>query len=140
MKNLLLASATFMFVAATTSFAAPSIENQLFPAANPVQHGFQMLADNDGDGGGDNGGSGGSGGSGGGDDGADHESNDDHGGASNNDDNDDDGDEDADGSSGHGKKHGKKSSNAKKSKPRVPGGRGCDSARDRAEHPECTTG
>ena len=28
---------------------------------------------------------------------------------------------------------------AKRRKPRVPGGSGCDSVRDRAEHPECRT-
>ncbi len=52
------------------------------------------------------------------DDGAGHDSNDDHG----SDDNDDD-------SSGSGR-----------SKARVPGGSGCDSARDIAEHAECTPG
>jgi hypothetical protein len=118
MKNVLLASVALVFVAATTSFAATPIENQATPRAKPIYNGLQMLADNDGDGGGNSGS--------GGDDGADHDSGDDHGGSSDNDDSDDNDDNDND-----------DSSNSSRSKPRVPGGSGCDSARDRAEHPEC---
>ena len=136
MKNVLLVSVAFVFVAATTSFAATSVDNQLFPAAKSAQNTLQMLADNDSDGG-DNSGS---------NDSADNDSNDDHGGASGHDGNhDEDGDDndidnDHSGSSGHGKKHGGKAGNSRNDKPRVPGGRGCDSAHDRAEHPECSAG
>ncbi len=81
MKNVLLASVAFVFVAATTSFAATPVENQATPTAKPFYHGLQMLADNDGEGdsGDDNDG-------GGNDDGAGHDSNDDSGAAAGNDD------------------------------------------------------
>jgi hypothetical protein len=73
MKNMLLASVAFVFVAATTSFAAAPVENRATPTVKPIYSGLQMLADNNGDGGGGN------------DDGADHDSNDDHGGGGNDD-------------------------------------------------------
>jgi hypothetical protein len=72
MKNVLLASVAFVFVAATTSFAAAPVENRVMPTVKPITSDMQMLADNDGDGGGS-------------DDSADHDSNDDHGGSGNDD-------------------------------------------------------
>jgi hypothetical protein len=126
MKNMLLASVAFVLVSATASLATSPSDAQAFPSFKPAAHGMLMLADSDGDGGGgdDHGG-------GGGDDGADHDSNDDHGGANSNDHDDDDGDDAADDSNDR-KKGGRKA--------RVPGGSGCDSASDRAEHPECSAG
>jgi hypothetical protein len=111
MKNLLLTSVAFVCVALTPAFSASTKENTGLVNADSSNIVLQMLADNDG--------------SGGGDDGADHDSNDDHGGASGND---DDGDDD-------------KSDNESGSrKARIPGGSGCDSAQDRAEHPKCNAG
>jgi hypothetical protein len=91
MKNVILASVAFVFVAAATSFAAAPIENQATPTARLIHNNLQMLADNDGD----DGGAGDDNGGGGNDDGADHDSNDDHAGtAAGNDDHDaEDGDD-----------------------------------------------
>ena len=129
MKNILLASVAFVLVAATSSFASTPGGNPASPMVTSADIGLQMLADkgssgNSGSGGGNSGSGGGNSGSGGGgDDGDDHDSGDDHGGASGDDDDNDDNSND-DNQSG-------------RRKPRVPGGSGCDSAEDRAEHPEC---
>jgi hypothetical protein len=122
MKNVLLASVALVFVAATAGFAATPNEFQIFPTATSDHNDLQMLADNDG-------------GSGGGkDDGADHDSNDDNGSSASNDDSADDNDDDDGGAANNVKKP----ESLKGQKVRVPGGKGCDSARDKAEHPECT--
>lgn len=124
MKNVLLTSVALVFVAATAGFAAIPNEFQIFPTATSAHNDLQMLADNDGDGG-----------SGGGkDDGADHDSNDDNGSSASNDDSDDDNDNEDGGAANTVKKP----ESLKGPKVRVPGGKGCNSARDRAEHPECT--
>jgi hypothetical protein len=119
MRTILLTSVALIFVAATSSFAAVSTENQVFPAAKSIHTGMQMLADGDGDGGGKGGG---------GDDSAD-DGGDDRGGADKSDDKGKDDAKDDDDRDGDKDKD--------KSKARVPGGKGCDSARDRAEHPGC---
>lgn len=121
MKNILLASVAFVLVAATASFAAAPIGNA--PSAPALNAVLQMLADND---------SSGNSGGGGGDDSAGQDSGDDHGGSSSPDGSDDDGDDDNDNNNDD--------SGSGRSKPRVPGGSGCDSAQDRAEHPGCTAG
>lgn len=125
MKNILLASVAFVLVAATASFAAAPIGNA--PSAPALNAVLQMLADND---------SSGNSGGGGGDDSAGQDSGDDHGGSSGSDDSDDDGDDnDNDNNDDN-----NNDSGSGRSKPRVPGGSGCDSAQDRAEHPGCTAG
>jgi hypothetical protein len=119
MKNLLLASVALVLVTLTPAIASTPIDHAGTASVSPNHITLQLLADSDGEGGGDSGG--------GGDDGADHDSNDDHGGSANdNDDNDADEDRNDDKSGGR--------------KPRIPGGSGCDSAQDRAEHPECNAG
>jgi hypothetical protein len=115
MKNLLLASVALSCVAFTPGFATNPGEYTGAATVSPNHLYLQMLADSDD---GDNSG---------GDDSADHDSNDDHGRASDTDDDNDDDSNNGDSSSG-------------RKKPRVPGGSGCDSARDRAEHPECNAG
>ena len=127
MKNILLASVALVCVAITPGYATTPIENAGTPNISPNHINLQMLAEK--------GGSGNSG-SGGSDDGADNDSNDDHGGSSGNDnanDNDNDNDADDDGTSD-------RSNDGGGRRPRVPGGSGCDSAEDRAEHAECNAG
>lgn len=131
MKNMLFASVALLFATTATGFAATPAENLAGSNVQANNIVLQMLADNDGEGGGgdDNGG-------GGSDDGASHDSNDDHGGNSASNDDNDDNDGDDDGAANRVKKP---ASLMGKSK-RVPGGKGCDSARDKAEHPECSAG
>jgi hypothetical protein len=115
MKYILLASVAFLFVGTSASFAAmPALD--MDPAFSTViPHDFLQLAK---DGGDDNGG----------------------GNSSNDDDGDDDGDDnggDRDRSSNDDSNDDSPQSNSNRRKPRVPGGSGCDSAQDIAEHAEC---
>jgi hypothetical protein len=126
MKNLLLTSVALIFVSTSGAFATTNSEHSVYPTMEPTPMNLDLMADK----GGGNSGSGG--GNDGGNHGADHDSGDDHGGASGNDDNDndddaDDNDNDDDNASG-------------RKKPRIPGGSGCDSASDQAEHGGCSAG
>lgn len=129
MRNILLASAAFMFVGASSAFAGvPALD--VDPAlSNAIQNNYLVFAKD----GGDDSGS---------DDHGSSSGNDDHGGNSGNDDrseNDDDEDDgdDRGGVRGRDSDDDSSASGSNRRKPRVPGGSGCDSARDRAEHPEC---
>lgn len=121
MKNILLASVAILFVGTTASFAAmPALD--LEPALSSVaQQDYLQSAKDGGDdsGGDDNSGSDDS-------DDSDDDSNDDNG-----NDNDDSADDDSNDDSPE--------SNSNRSKPRIPGGSGCDDAGDIAEHAECRT-
>ncbi len=133
MKYALLASVAILFVGTSATFAVvPALELK-DALVKPTTLDLLQLASDDGD---DNGG--GSDDNGGGSD--------DNGGGS-----DDDGDDDHDGGQGsddgvggdhhdgmeHSSKDLAKAKGSKSRRARVPGGSGCDSARDKVEHPEC---
>jgi hypothetical protein len=129
MKNVLLTSVALVFVAATSSFAATLSENSAKPKVQLTHSSLQMVADNDG-GSDDHDGSGKSD-----NDGAGKDSNDDSGSAVRNDDK-----EDNDGVDDSAADEIKKPARLLIKPIRIPGGKGCDTARDRAEHPECVAG
>jgi hypothetical protein len=124
MKTILLATTTLFLAFATGAGATSLIQSEQLlakaPAAPLMQLAEKGSSDNSGSGSSGSGSSGSSG-SGSSGDSDDNDSGDDNGG--DDDSSDDDGDDDASGSG--------------RSKPRVPGGSGCDSAEDIAEHPEC---
>lgn len=126
MKISLLASVAILALGTSASFAAvPALDAKpvFAPAASAD---LMQLAKNGGD---DSGGDdhGGNSGSGGGSGSSSHDDGDDHSGTSSDDDGDDDEGDDSASTSGSGRK-----------KARVPGGSGCDSAGDIAEHASCT--
>jgi hypothetical protein len=138
MKNILLTSVAVLFVGTSATFAAMPVIDLDTVASTAQQHDFMQLAkDGDDDRGGDDNSGRGSDDN----DGDDDDSSDDRGGDRNRSSSDDSGSDDRGGdrnrSSNDNANDDSTQSNSNRSKPRIPGGSGCDDAGDIAEHAEC---